>query len=201
VRSIVEGARVDDRDRRDTVLDAIRNRRSVGKVRQDAVPQELIETVIDAATWAPNHRLTQPWRFFVLTGAARAAMGDAIAARLEADGGVTAGALEAARSKLLRAPVVVVVAQVERPADAEKDLEDYAACACAVQNLMLAAHEAGLASKWSTGAMAGYPGAKAFLGLAPTDRIVAYVYLGYADTPPVGTSRRPAAEVTHWLGW
>jgi nitroreductase len=190
-----------DEQGRGAVLDAIRNRRSVGMVRQDPVPRELITTLLDAAVWAPNHRLTEPWRFFVLTGDARTAMGEAIAARLEADGGATAGALDAARTKLLRAPVVVVVAQVDRPDNEEKDLEDYAACACAVQNLMLAAHDAGLVSKWSTGAMAAYPGAKVFLGLAPTDRIVAYIYLGYADKPVATTNRRPAEELTRWLGW
>jgi nitroreductase len=116
-----------DEQGRGAVLDAIRNRRSVGMVRQDPVPRELITTLLDAAVWAPNHRLTEPWRFFVLTGEARAAMGEAIAARLEADGGATAGALDAARTKLLRAPVVVVVAQVDRPDNEEKDLEDYAA--------------------------------------------------------------------------
>jgi nitroreductase len=182
------------------VLAAIRERRSIAKVRPDCPPRALIERLVEAATWAPNHHLTEPWRFHVLAGEARAAMGAYIAAALQRDGATT-GAVEAARTKLLRAPVVVVVAQVARPNNAERDLEDYAACCCAVQNLMLAAHAAGLASKWSTGAMAAYPAAKAFLGLAPDDRIVGYIYLGYPDMPPPDGQRRPAASLTTWHGW
>ncbi len=77
---------------------------------------------------------------------------------------------------------------------AVRDLEDYAACACATQNLLLAAHAQGLAAKWSTGKLAHSEGAKRYLGLAEHDRIVAYLNLGYArpgDPPKEGQRAEP----------
>ncbi|MGH7417826.1 MAG: nitroreductase family protein, partial [Candidatus Rokuibacteriota bacterium] len=54
-----------------TVIEAIKARRSIPKLRPDAVPREIIEQMLEAAVWAPNHRLTEPWRFYVLTGDAK----------------------------------------------------------------------------------------------------------------------------------
>ena len=166
---------------------AIRGRRSVGAFGDRPVPRATVAELIEAASWAPTHHLTQPWRFAVLAGDARAALAAAIVA---AD--PTAGVARTAHAKLTRAPVCIVVGQCIPPdADPVLEREDYAACACAVQNLMLAAQAAGLASKWSTGALAESAAAKRHLGLAPGDRIVAYVYLGYGLAPPAdGTARR-----------
>jgi nitroreductase len=61
------------------VFEAIRTRRSIGAVSQDVPPREVIEEILEAATWAPNHRLTEPWRFIVLAGSAREAFGEAMA--------------------------------------------------------------------------------------------------------------------------
>lgn len=57
------------------VLEAIATRRSIGKVKEDPVPSELIHQIVEAGTWAPSHFRTEPWRFFVLTGDARKALG------------------------------------------------------------------------------------------------------------------------------
>src|SRR5688572_4081782 len=70
------------------VLRAIRERRSIGIVRPDAVPRPVIEQVLEAAVWAPNHHLTQPWRFFVLTGKAREELGDAMVQARLAQGAI-----------------------------------------------------------------------------------------------------------------
>jgi nitroreductase len=103
------------------------------------------------------------------------------------------------RGKVGRAPILVVVTQVGNPGDSVRDLEDYAACACATQNLLLAAHAEGLAGKWSTGKLAHSGGARRYLGLAEHDRIVAYVYLGYAATAVASEPRR-RAPLTTWHG-
>ena len=173
---------------------AIRGRRSVGAFGDRPVGRATVAELIEAASWAPTHHLTQPWRFTVLAGDARPALAAAIVA---AD--PTAGVARTAHAKLTRAPVCVVVGQRIPPdVDPVLEREDYAACACAVQNLMLAAQAAGLASKWSTGALAESPAAKRHLGFAPGDRIVAYVYLGYALAPPPEGQR--AAPSVDWRG-
>lgn len=186
------------------VLDAIRRRRSAARYGEGPIARTAVEQIIEAARWAPNHHLTEPWRFVVLTGEARAALGEAIAAEfLQQHTTNPKAEAEAAgvRTKVMRSPVIVVVGQVRTSAEPEKDLEDYAACACATQNLLLAAHAAGLAAKWSTGKMTTSPAAKQFLGLDPDDRIVGYVYLGSAVEEAPASRRRPAEDVTRWLGW
>jgi len=181
------------------VYTAIRTRRDLERFAPESPPREVIERLIEAAVWAPNHKLTEPWRFHVLAGAGRDAMGDAVAAWLQAEG-QPEGAQRSARSKLLRAPVILIVTQVGNREDAVRDLEDYAACAMAVQNLLLAAHAEGLIAHLSTDAMALYEGAKHYLGLAPQDRIVAYVNLGYGapDAPSKEGERQPPNVRWDW---
>jgi nitroreductase len=185
------------------ILDTIRGRRSASRFSPEPPPRAVVEQLIEAACWAPNHHLTEPWRFTVLAGGARAALGEVIAAELEQDAANPKAAAEAAgvRTKVMRSPVIIAVGQVRASSDPEQDLEDYAACSCATQNLLLAAHAAGLAAKWSTGKMAASTAAKRFLDLDPADRIVGYVYLGYPAEPPSPSRRRAAAELSRWLGW
>src|SRR5690606_13401013 len=109
-------------------------RRSTKRYGQETPPRHVIGRIIEAATWAPNHRLTEPWRFFVLLGDARADLGERVGEAMVA-AGETQGMADATRTKLLRAPVLVVVAQTDRPADPTLDLEDYAAVVAATQNL------------------------------------------------------------------
>lgn len=100
------------------------------------------------------------------------------------------------RGKLMRSPLFVAVTQEAVLDDPVRDREDYAAVCCAVQNMMLAATSRGLATKWSTGALAENSAAKRWLGIEEQDRIVAYLYLGYApEEMRVMPAERRAAEV------
>lgn len=183
---------------------AMRRRRTGGAFRPDPPSRAQLERLVEAARWAPNHHLTEPWRFIVVAGDARHDLAEAMVAELAGDAAPDAKAEREAigiRTKLVRSPVILVVAQTGRPDDPEKDLEDYAACACATQNLLLAAHAEGLAAKWSTGKAATSPAAKAFLGLEPADRLVAYVYLGHPADEARDSRRRPVEDVTRWVGW
>lgn len=205
-----------DTDSTAAVLAAIRERRSQGKVAAERPPREAIEEILEAATWAPNHRLTEPWRFVVLAGEARRAFGEVLAEgqRREAptaigggDAETVAAAAAAATSaakaatKPLRAPVVIAVA-VE-PATGPKivESEEVAAGAAAVQNMLLAAHALGLATIWRTGAPTYDPAVKAFFGLAPTAHLLGFVYVGYPAGPAPERARTPAASLTEWRGW
>ena len=172
---------------------AIRERRTIGVFSDRPVPQDVVEDLIEAARWAPNHKHTEPWRFHVVSGDAREDMCDAILA----GGGDFA---KDPRGKLMRSPLFVAVTQQAVPDDPIRDQEDYAAVCCAVQNMMLAATARGLATKWSTGALAENPAAKRWLGIGEQDRIVAYLYLGYApdEMREMPAERRPAEVV--WRG-
>lgn len=173
------------------VIEAIQTRRTWSRFGDAVISREDIADLLAAAVRAPNHHLTEPWQFDVLAGEGRVALADAVAAEV----GAESGAAKAARDKLTRAPVVIAVSQRRNGADEVADLEDYAACCAATQNLLLAAHEAGLAAKWSTGQLARYASAKAFLGLEPDDRIVGYVYLGAREEAAPAPSPRGETRV------
>ncbi len=170
---------------------AIRDRRTIGVFSDRPVEQSVIEELIEAARWAPNHKHTEPWRFHVVSGSAREEMCEAI---LAGGGEFT----KDPRGKLLRSPQFIAVTQQAVLGDPIRDREDYAAVCCAVQNLLLAATARGLASKWSTGALAENAAAKRWLGIGEQDRIVAYIYLGYA---PEGMREMPAERQPAVVSW
>ena len=188
------------------VLEAIRTRRTAGKIRDDAPPRELIEELLEAATWAPNHRLNEPWRFFVLAGEARERFGELMAADACADlddptGEKARSMIDAQMKKATRSPVIIAVA-CDPPSSPRIDpIEDVCAVACGVQNLMLAAHARGLATKWSSGKPCYSPAIKSFFDLTPDHQILGYIYLGYPDEASSNGSRTPHHEKTTWLGW
>ncbi len=169
---------------------AIRERRTIGVFSDRPISQGEVEELIEAARWAPNHKHTEPWRFHVISGNAREEMCNAILAA----GGEFA---KDPRGKLMRSPLFIAVTQQAVLDDPVRDQEDYAAVCCAVQNMMLAATARGLASKWSTGALAENPAAKRWLGISEQDRIVAYLYLGYApdEMREMPAERRPAEVI------
>jgi nitroreductase len=142
-----------------------------------AVPVELIEALCDIARSAPNHKRTWPWRFALFTGDGRAALGHAFAIALVARD-VEAARVAKTRVKYLRAPAVLVVGS-SSPEPA-RELEDGYAVAAAVQNLLLAATAAGLASYWSSPPVADAPGVLALAGFPEGTQVVGVVYLGWA---------------------
>ncbi len=185
------------------VLNAIKTRRSIGKVKPDPVPKEMVETILEAGTWAPCHHQTEPWRFFVLTGDARKGLGN-IFAQI-AKGKMTEPIseedqkrLEREHNKPLRAPVIITVA-VE-PSDNSKVFiqEEFAAVHAAVQNILLAAHSLGLGAVWRTGGICYEPEVKQFFGLTGKSELVGFIYIGYPDMNKVGR-RKPFSEVTKWM--
>src|SRR4029079_9147940 len=97
------------------VFEAIHSRMSIGKVSPDPLPRSMIEKMLDAAAQAPNHHKVQPWRFIVLTGAARERLGDLMASALIARQPDAPPEIVAAeRAKPLRAPVLIAVG-VDKP--------------------------------------------------------------------------------------
>jgi nitroreductase len=183
------------------VIDALRARRSIGKLGGEVSEPEVWE-LLELAAWAPNHRLTEPWRFSVLRGSAREQLGAVwgnVAARETTFEGVQRDDLvrrEAA--KPLRAPLIIAVS-VRTDPDPVVATEDFAATAAAVQNLLLAAHAKGLGAIWRTGRMAYRAETNAFLDLAADDRVVAFVYLGHPTIEPPPPKPRDVPSVVRFL--
>ena len=151
------------------MIHAIETRQSVGRVKQDPVPEDLVGRILESAVHAPNHKITEPWRFHVFTGKGRGELARARAetARLQAeaegeDEEMAAGRISRERKKAFRAPVVIAVISAAGRDEVET-LENYAACAAAVQNMQLTAHALGLASIWRTGPVAYHEHMRALL--------------------------------------
>jgi len=182
------------------VFDAIHNRHSQGKVKQDPVPRQVIEKLLDAAVQAPNHYKVRPWRFVVLTGEGRQRLGEVMAAsQWERHPDFPPEAFDKCRGLPLRAPVLIVVG-VDKPGEPKVlEIENVCAAAAACQNLLLAAQAMGLGAKWRTGEWARDPKVKEFLGFGADQHLIAFLYIGYpefvADYPP-----RPSFEDrTVWI--
>ncbi|GIW73471.1 MAG: putative NAD(P)H nitroreductase YfhC [Planctomycetota bacterium] len=178
----------------------IMSRRTIHRFRPEPVPEHSIERALQAAVRAPNHKLTNPWRFLRLGAHSRERLAE-IARRLQEQKlGAPLDPEQAARlrAKLLGPPALLVCAQVRDP-DPLRAEEDYAACACACYAFMLALWAEGIGSRWSTGALSRAPQTLELLGLEPErERIVALIWIGYPEAVPQ-TPRRPLAELVRRL--
>ena len=183
------------------LLEAIRRRRSIKDFTSAPVEREAIETLLEAAVQAPNHRMTEPWRFYVLGPKARRAYGEALGARKARkvdDPTAAAAVLEkvAAEHEGLPAMLAVTMVLSDEPDIRE---EDYAATFMAIQNLSLAAPALGLGTHIKTGAVMDDPRARAAVGVAEGERIVATLSLGVPAAIPDPKPRRPASDFTTWV--
>ncbi|HEX3928839.1 MAG TPA: nitroreductase [Gemmatimonadales bacterium] len=183
------------------VIEAIRTRRSIRQFTDRPVAREEIEQVLDAAVLAPNHRLTQPWRFYVLGPAARQAYGETLGSRKAKkieDPAAAQALIDKVAASEAALPGMIAVSMVVNE-NAETREEDYAATMMAVQNLMLAAHAIGLGTHVKTGAVMDDARTRAAVGLPDGERIIATVQLGEPAAMPEAKLRRTATEVTTWL--
>jgi nitroreductase len=177
------------------------SRRSIKSFTDRPVTRTEIEALLAAAAQAPNHRMTQPWRFYVLGPEARRAYGAALGAR-KAKRVEDPDAARAVADKVAGAhealPAMIAVAVVLHD-DPEIRQEDYAATFMGVQNLALAAEARGLGTHLKTGAVMDDPRARAAVGLPQGQRIVAVIEIGEPAVVPEAKPRSSAADLTTWV--
>jgi nitroreductase len=145
------------------VEDAIRSRRTHKAYGSEPVGRQTLDELLELARWAPNHNLTNPWRFRVL--------GPEALMRLKR----AAGSEEAA--KLERAPTLIV-ASVVQGGDPVQDEEDLCASAVAVYIVLLAAHSRGLAGYWRTPAVLRTSGGREALEIQDDEHVLGLIHLG-----------------------
>jgi nitroreductase len=168
-----------------SVADAIRSRRTHKAFGPDPVDRATLDELLDLARFAPNHHVTNPWRFRVVGPGALARLKDA------------AGPEQA--GKLDRAPTLVAVSAVRSPDDAVVDEEDLLATASAAYIVLLAAHDRGLAGYWRTPGVLRSPAGLAALGIGDDEHVVGLLYLGTARQAQPVPERAPLADVTTYL--
>ncbi|TQV66323.1 nitroreductase [Exilibacterium tricleocarpae] len=181
-------------------LTALQQRVSSPRLTAPAPRGQALEAIFAAALRAADHANMRPWRFLVIEGEARHALGRLFVAALEADNpAVEAAQKQRVADKPLRAPMVLVAVARCRPHPKVPELEQLLSAGAAVQNMINAAYAQGVGAYWRTGSMAYDPLVAQGLGLEEGDKIVGFVYLG----TPVGTQRPlPDLAVTdffsHW---
>jgi nitroreductase len=164
--------------------DAIRTRRTHKVYGGDPVPRETLEELLELARWAPNHNLTNPWRFRVLGP-------DSLDALKQAAGAEAA-------AKLDRAPTLVVASQV-RSDDAIQDQEDLCAVAAAISYVLLGAHARGLAGYWRTPAVLRAPEGRAAAGVPAGERVLGLIHLGSPRQDKEPPARLPPGDYVTFL--
>src|SRR5581483_2336146 len=166
------------------VEQAITQRRTHKAFAPEPVSRPVLDELLELARWAPNHHLTNPWRFRVLGRDALSRLKDAAGPE--------------AAAKLDRAPTLIAVTQV-RHDDPIQDEEDMCATACATYAVLLGAHARGLAGYWRTPGVLRTPEGRAALRIPAGERFVSLIHLGWPRQEKVAPERAPLSAVVEYL--
>ena len=172
-----------------SVYHAIYGRRSAWKFSDKPVDKMAVERMLDAAVWAPNHRLTEPWRFFVLEqGSPERLKAADLAYEFQLQRTEDEKRADAARQKVLEPPIAIYVYTVPGPHD-ETTKENYASVCIAAHNISLAGTAEGLAVTWETGGVTRHPALKGLLGADESWEIATMLLVGHpGEHPPARRS-------------
>jgi nitroreductase len=183
------------------VEQAIRSRRTVKAFAPEPVGRETLEELFELARWAPNHNLTNPWRFRVLGPRSLAELKRAAAELAAADADSAEEAMklgEVAAAKLDRAPTLVVCSAL-RSDDPVQDDEDRYATACAAYVVLLAAHARGLAGYWRTPGVLRSEAGRLAVGLGPDEHFIGLLHLGHARQEAAAPERDDSETYVSFL--
>jgi nitroreductase len=165
----------------------IRTRRTHKAFGTEPVPHDTLLELFELARWAPNHHLTDPWRFRVLGPESHARLKAASEAYKPGSGG-----------KLDRAPTLIV-ASVKQTGDAEQDHEDVLATAVASYIVLLGAHARGLAGYWRTVPVLEQPAGRAAVGMPDDELPIGLLHLGEPRQEQRVPDRAPVEEIAVFL--
>lgn len=181
------------------LADAVRTRRTWKSYSGDPLTREQLDELFELARWAPNHKLTQPWRFRVIGPEAYERLREVTAEQARAsapEGADVETVVEVALKKLGLAPTIVAVTSVRNP-DPKLDVEDFSSSSVAAYILLLAATDKGYANFWrSPGVLQSVEGSAA-LGIDAGEEPLGLVYLGLpGEVPPKPGTRE---ELPHFV--
>lgn len=168
------------------------------------VDREIVQEILDAANWAPNHGMTEPWRFIVYEHEKVKEFGQ-LHAQLYKEHTPKDQFLEKKYETLLHRPDKashVIIAYVKRSDRKNIPLhEEIVATSCAIQNMLLVATSHKVASYWGTGGMCYHPSFKEAFGLAEEDVMMGFIFLGKTvnDDLPEGKRNSPIADKVKWM--
>jgi len=168
-----------------SLSELVHARRTTKVFGAEPVDRATVEELLELARWAPNHHLTNPWRFYVLGPAALARLKDAAGAE--------------AAAKLDRAPTLIAVGATQCGDDPVQDEEDLLASAAAAYIVLLAAHGRGLAGYWRTPAVLRTPEGRAAAGVPDGEHVLGLLHLGPARQEQSAPERAPVETISTFL--
>ncbi len=185
------------------VRSLMENRRSIkpADFSEKPVQDEIVWQMLSNANWAPTHGMTEPWRFFVFTDAAKLRLGKRLAEIYEQ---ITAPELrKPAKAKKLianaeRSSHLIVIAMKRQASEKIPEIEEVQAVACAVQNLHLTATAFGVGGYWSSGAAICSNQLRDHLELSNQDRVLGLFYVGYPEIEWPKGVRSPIEDKVVW---
>lgn len=184
-----------------SLVELIRRRRSIfpAQYNQESIAPEEIQELLEAANWAPTHRKTEPWRFYVIQGEQRAALGQFLADKYRAtDPKPSDFKANKIEQKPQQSAAVIAIVMQRCPQESVPEWEEVAATAMAVQNLWLLATEKGLGGYWSSPGLKDYM--SEFLEMNPGEKCLGFFYLGKFEGPVPEREPKPLADKVVWLG-
>ncbi len=188
------------------LTEIIENRRTIfpEQFSTRKVQKEQVEKLINAAKWAPNHRLTQPWRFTVFMNEALNDFGEFHSELYKSNKSVEEFSqmkYDKIRKRTELSSAIILVGVKKDPSGKVPFVEEIAATSAAVQNMALLATAYGLGFYWGTGGMTYSDEMKEYVGLDKEDQILGQLFLGYpANEWPRKTPRKPMEYFTDWRG-
>lgn len=184
----------------------IRKRRSIYPTMylEEPVDDSIIEEMLENANWAPTHRLTEPWRFVVFSGAGLKKLAEfqseLYKTKSTAAGNYDESKFEKLASKPMKASHIIAIGMVRDPKESVPEVEELSSVAMAVQNMYLTATANNIGCYWGSGGVTYFEEAKAFFGLGETDQLLGFLYVGNlkSDKRPEGR-RKPIADKVIWV--
>jgi nitroreductase len=178
------------------ILELIKQRRTIQTFLSDDISEALIHEAIEAAIYAPNHKLTWPWHFVWVEKATReklAALQVELKAR-KSGGQLSKVEHDAIVKKFMEAPILLI-ASIKKSANPSQSEEDYASMACAIQNMALYLWAEKIGLKWGTGALINESRTLDILGLNERElKICGLIWIGKARSVPPEPKRPPASQ-------
>jgi len=174
------------------IAERIRSRRTTKLFLKQAVSRDLVHDAIEVARWAPNHHLTEPWHFYLMGNEMIAKSVELIRTIVAENKDEEIAAFKAKSAAEIPGWLIITC---QKSDDELLQLEDYASCCCAVQNLTLYLSEAGVACKWTTGLITRDQRFFDLLGMDPEKEfVVGLIWYGYPKILPT-QNRKEVADI------
>ena len=186
------------------VQDVLNTRRTIHRFTDEQVADSILQDALVAASNAPCHKHTHPWKFYILGDKTRQTLMPVVtkyseikskqrnSKDIQAD-------LQRAISKITQPPILIAVTSKKSPHDDFREKEDYAASVCALHNMVLSFWGNGIGAKWSTGSITRDIQTYAALSIdMETEEIIGFIKAGYAEKIPQ-VNKKPISEITTYL--